>query len=224
MPSLIVNVPAVNVWVRKEYLRDHIDGHGEFVKGIWISIKSIPGRALYFETYLPDYGALYDKLPISAFIARGNDSEIPTLPKPDMSLVDLQFWNCMDYQVTVLEKFFISSMDVEVRTRNHGVQYGTYLFTLDNYHGDNNIADCSVSEIPQEHKSFNVIEMENTQYCVYPNNRLRFLDVSLTPDKPLIPDFKVSTKYYQVENDTGYRRLGDTDEYFWQNTVEEFDR
>lgn len=223
MPSLIVNIPPVNVWVRKEYLRDLVDGHGDFVKGVWISAKSIPGRAFYFETYLPDYGALYDKLPISAFIARGNDNETPIIPSPDMGLPDLQFWNCMDYQVTVLEKFFISSMDVEVRTRKHGLQHGSYLFTLDNYHGDNNIPDCSVSEIPQEHKSFNVIELDNNQYCIYPNNRLRFYDISLTPDEPLNPDFKVSTEYYQVENGVDYRRLGDTDEYFWKNKDEEYD-
>ena len=42
-------------------------GHGEFVKGVWVSVKSIPGRAFYFETYLPEYAAMYDKLPISAF-------------------------------------------------------------------------------------------------------------------------------------------------------------
>ena len=65
--NLICNLPAEKVWVRKEYLRDHVDGHGEFVEGVWVSAKSIPGRAFYFETYLPEYGALYDKLPISAF-------------------------------------------------------------------------------------------------------------------------------------------------------------
>ena len=68
MSKLICNLPAEDVWVRKEYLRDGQDGHGEFVKGIWISCKSIPGRAFYFETYLPEYGALFDKLPISAFV------------------------------------------------------------------------------------------------------------------------------------------------------------
>jgi hypothetical protein len=48
---------------------DHQSGHGEFVKGVWVSVKSIPGRAFYFETYLPEYAAMYDKLPISAFIS-----------------------------------------------------------------------------------------------------------------------------------------------------------
>ena len=54
---------------RKEYLTDFQSGHGEFVEGLWVSAKSIQGRAFYFETYLPEYGAMYDKLPISAFLS-----------------------------------------------------------------------------------------------------------------------------------------------------------
>ena len=80
MATLVVNLPSIDVWVRKEYLRDGEDGHGEFVKGVWVTAKSIPGRAFYFETYLPDYGALYDKLPISAFTVE------PQTPTPDMDL------------------------------------------------------------------------------------------------------------------------------------------
>ena len=62
MSTLITNLPAYEVWVRKEYLTDHKYGHGEFVKGVWVSAKSIPGRAFYFETYLPEYAAMFDKL------------------------------------------------------------------------------------------------------------------------------------------------------------------
>ena len=61
MSCLLTNLPTVKVWVRKEYLRDLKDGHGEFVEGIWVAAKSIPGRAYYFETYLHEYGAIFDK-------------------------------------------------------------------------------------------------------------------------------------------------------------------
>ena len=84
MSTLIANLPSYEVWVRKEYLTDHKSGHGEFVKGVWVSAKSIPGRAFYFETYLPEYAAMFDKLPISAFTS---DPETPT---PDMTLHNLQ--------------------------------------------------------------------------------------------------------------------------------------
>ena len=209
MPTSIVNLPSIDVWVRKEYLKDHEDGHGEFVKGIWITAKSIPGRAFYFETYLPDYGALYDKLPISAFVSK------PVVPTPDMDLYNLQFWNCMDYGVVAITKNFIASMDFEVYTRDHGTLTGQYVATLDNYHADPDVIDYSTSEKPAEHKSHNIIELENGQFCLYPNNRMRVYDNSLTPDEPLQPDFKVSTEIYQVENGQKFR-LGDTDEYFWK--------
>ena len=119
MAELICNLPSKDIWVRKEYLRDHQDGHGEFVKGVWVSAKSIPGRAFYFETYLPEYGALFDKLPISAFLSE------PETPEPDLPLNNLQFWNCMDYRVVAVCKQFIGSMDFEVLNLNF------YLVSLD---------------------------------------------------------------------------------------------
>ena len=208
MAELICNLPSVEVYVRKEYLRDHEDGHGEFVKGVWVSAKSIPGRAFYFESFLPEYGALFDKLPISAFLRE------PKIPNPDLDLPNLQFWNCMDYGVVAITKQFIGSMDYEILTRDHGIMHGSYICTLDNYHADANNIDYSTSEQPAEHKSFNLLELDNGQFCLYPNNRMRVYDNSLTPKEPKMPDFKVSTEYYQVENGYEYR-LGDTDEYFW---------
>ena len=212
--NLICNLPAEKVWVRKEYLTDHQSGHGEFVEGVWVSAKSIPGRAFYFETYLPEYGALYDKLPISAFL------RAPKTPTPDMSLENLQFWNCMDYGVMAINKGFISSMDAEIRTRDHGLIHGQYLFTLDNYHVNIDIVDNNVSEVPQEHKSHNCIQLENGQYALYPNNRMRLYDLSITPQEPKTPDFKVSTLEYQVESGTNWGRLADTDDYFWETPNE----
>ena len=50
MATLISNMPAEEVWVRKEYLTDFQSGHGEFTPGVWVSCKSMPGRAFYFET------------------------------------------------------------------------------------------------------------------------------------------------------------------------------
>ena len=209
MSTLITNLPSYEVWVRKEYLTDHKSGHGEFTKGVWVSAKSIPGRAFYFETYLPEYAAIYDKLPISAFVSS------PETPKPDMTLHNLQFWNCMDYDFTVIQKQFVAPMEWEVRTRHFGSVKGQYICTLDNYHGDSDQVDTATSEMPDEHKSFNLIELRNGQYCLYPNNRCRIFDTSMTPQDVKIPDFKVSTRIFEVENDVNWGRLGDCDDYFW---------
>ena len=95
MAFLVANVPPVKVWVKKQYLYDHQKGHGEFVQGIWATVKSIQGRALYFETYIPEYGALYDKLPISAFVWKKDI-------KGDVPLTELQLWDCFSYDITVI--------------------------------------------------------------------------------------------------------------------------
>ena len=213
MAELICNLPSEDVWVRKEYLRDHQDGHGEFVAGVWVSAKSIPGRAFYFETYLPEYGALFDKLPISAFLHKKKT------PTPDLPLNNLQFWNCMDYGVVSIHKQFIGSMDFQILSRDHGTLTGSYVCTMDNYHSDINAIDYSTSETPAEHKSHNLLALDNGQFCLYPNNRMRVYDNSLTPKVPLQPDFKVSTIEYQVEQGNN-TRLGDTDEYFWKTKDE----
>ena len=54
MSALLANLPNTKVYVRKEYLMDFKGGHGEVVEGHWVTVKSIPGRAFYFETYLPE--------------------------------------------------------------------------------------------------------------------------------------------------------------------------
>ena len=79
---------------------------------------------------MPEYAAMFDKLPISAFLSS------PELADPDMTLHNLQFWNCMDYGVVAVQKQFVGSMHYEVLTRDYGTQTGTYICTLDNYHSD----------------------------------------------------------------------------------------
>ena len=45
---------------------------------------------------------------------------------------------------------------------------------------------------------------------------IQTIDVaSLTPQDVKIPDFKVSTRIFEVENDVNWGRLGDCDDYFW---------
>ena len=63
MAFLVHPLPPVPVYVKKEYLYDLEKGHGELTPGIWISVKSTKYKALYIETLLTDYGALFDKLP-----------------------------------------------------------------------------------------------------------------------------------------------------------------
>ena len=96
----------------------------------------------------------------------------------------------------------------------------TYICTIDNYHQDPDTIDYATSENPAEHKSHNLIELDNGQYALYPNNRMRIFDNSLTPVNPKMPDFKVSTQYYSVENGFDRLGMGREDEYFWKTAKE----
>lgn len=222
MSTLITNIPPQKVWVRKEYLRDLRDGFGEYVLGYWVSLKSLPGRPFYFETYLPEYGALYDKLPISAFLAWDSDfPDCPVAPDPDLDLENLQFWNCFSHDIVTLEKNLTYTMRWEVRTKTFGTLCGDYLFTIDSFNGDRSRTDISFAETPDEHKSFNVIELQNGQFAAYPNNRCRLIDPSLSPEELKTPDFLVSTRYFNVEYPNAkFGRLGESEEYFWETETE----
>ena len=216
----IVNTPPRKVWVRKEYLYDLRKGHGEYTLGYWVSLKSIWGRSFYFETYMPEYGACFDKLPISAFLDWDSGSpEAPIFDSEtdyDLPLSDLQYWDSFDYDTEIINKQFLHSMSVTVKHRSGKVtEGGKYVFTIDSCHRDLDRPDLSYSETPEEHKSHNVIVLPNGQIGLYPNNRCQWFDESLTPDDVKQPDFLVSTRQFSTENGGSGKRLGHSEEYFW---------
>ena len=64
MAYLVANIPPTEVFIRKEFLYDFTKdsngkllGEGEYESAHWITSKSIPNQALYFESFVHDYGA-----------------------------------------------------------------------------------------------------------------------------------------------------------------------
>ena len=208
MSFLIANVPPIRVYVKKEYLYDHQKGHGEYAEGHWVTVKSIQGRALYFETYIYESGALFDKLPISAFVSRTTDLG------EDMKLEDLELWDAFSYNIAVLEKITAGTGKVKYYSSNRNWYYGKYLFTIDSGNPDKNITITDFSEVPEQHKSFNILELDNGHFAAQPNNRMLILDKSYTPKKLKFPDFKVSSREYTVE-DKVKETFGDEEEFMY---------
>ena len=208
MAYLCVNTPHVDVYVKKEYLYDGNKGHGELVEGVWVTAKSIQGRALYFETYIPEYGALYDKLPISAFVWK---KEI----KEDIPLTELQLWDCFSYDICITEKQMLSGNQCKYLSPNRKWYKGWYMFTIDNANSTNLERNITYSETPSQHKSFNILKLENGHFAAQPNNRVIFYDKSYTPSELKFPDFKVSTIEYSVEGEQKWT-AGDDDKFFYE--------
>ena len=187
MSNLVANIPPIECLIRKEFLYDHEKGHGEYLDCFWVTAKSIPSRALYIESYIQEYGALYDKLPISAYCWK----EV----KDPMPLGHLQMWDCLSYHIEPINKTFLRDRNCKVLLPTKKTMDGQYMFTLDTY------GQFTMAETPNEHKSYNFIKLENGQFCCYPNNRVQFFDKSYTPVEPSRPDFKTSTKYYYAEDE-----------------------
>lgn len=203
--AFVCPLPPMKVYVKAEYLYDQSSGHGKLVEGVWVSVKSIRGEAFRFETYLPQYAALYDKLPISAFIAQRVNKPSKLLPL-DM----LQIWDAMSYHIELVEKPLLKGLRADFYAKDGNTYGGVYLFTLDGCNPDPRIPDFGFSETAEEHKSYNMIALDNGQFALQPNNRCRFYDPSLTHPELKTPDFKVATRTYKVEQEAKWR-LGDTD-------------
>jgi len=207
MSYLVANLPPVQCFIKREYLYDFQKGFGEFEPCYWVSVKSIKGKALYIESLLVNYGALYDKLPISAYVWR-TDLEDEQLP-----LDFLEIWDAFSYNISVIEKQTLRGLKCQVLMKDKKFYRGEYLFTIDSCHSDPNELNVSLSETPNEHKSFNIIKLDNGQFCAQPNNRVLFFDQSLTPKGITKPDFKVSTHEFKCEDGTKWE--ADSDDFFY---------
>jgi len=210
MAFLVHNLSPVHVMVRKEYLYDLEKGHGEYTPGIWVSVRSVQGKALYFETLLTEYGALYDKLPLSAFVWKTDHGDLP--------LDTLQLWDCFDYSITVICKPILSRCEFFGKDRN--MHPGEYMFTIDTCHSESSTLNINFSEEDPEHKTFNIIKLDNGQFAAQPNNRVIWRDSSLIAENLKRPDFKVCTQNYKVET-TPKWSVGHTDEWQYKTLDEE---
>ena len=202
MAYLLANVPPVEVYIRKEFLLDFqeegekILGVGEYEPGHWITTKSIPNQALYFETLIHEYGALYDKLPLHAFVWKTDVKSEELLP-----LDYLQLWDCFSYNIAVVHKERLRNARCKVMLKDRSFMYGYYMFTIDSCASDPGELDVSWAETPNEHKSFNIIRLDNGQFAAQPNNRVLFMHQSQTPSELLkVPYFRFSTKKWVCEN------------------------
>jgi len=211
MAHLVSSIPPIHCFIRKEFLYDFKKGFGEYEPCIWVSIKSIRGQAFRIESYLPNYGALYDKLPLHAYVSRKENLD----PKQFLSLDTLQIWDCFSYDFTVIQKAFLRNLSCKFYAKDKKFYQGNYLFTVDHSAPDFSIIDTSYAEWPEDHKSFNFIELENGQYAAQPNNRCLFLDAASNPKELKFPDFNVCTKKYVVETNPKWF-LGDTNTVMYE--------
>ncbi len=209
MSYLNANIPIQYAQIKKEYLYDLTRHVGEVEDCIIFGITSLTGRAILFHAIMEN-GAVFYRLPISAFIQRGFERS----RVPEQRLDELELWNSFSYYPAITTWDFLSGSSGKYIGKDKKWHHGRYLFTVDWGHPDANILNSDHSEIPHEHKCAHIIALNNGNYAAQPNNRLIW-DITSFTVRDEIPDWKVQTSEWDVE-DSGKFRTEDTDKYFYE--------
>lgn len=91
---------------------------------------------------------------------------------------------------------------------------GEIWWTFD-WYGSEDTFDYSLSEQPDEHKSGHFIALDNGEFAIQPNNRVRIFEPSfVTKPFPERPDYKVCTQFFNVEH-MGKWQTSDDDRYMY---------
>ena len=212
MSYLNANIPPIYCKIRKEYLYDLREHQGETEDCVVFGLGSISGRATLFHCLLSN-GAIYWRLPISAFVHRRVGSNVYSTQMEHQDLEDLQLWNSFSYYPSVTVFDFLKGQRCKYfsKTKNK-LYHGEYLFTIDWAHPESNILDTEHSEIPDQHKCGHVLALDNGNYAIMPNNRILWSIPSFTTSSS-VPDYKVQTTVWNVENKGLI--TDDTDKFFY---------
>ena len=212
MSYLNANIPPIYCKIRREYLYDLREHKGETEDCVVFALGSISGRATLFHCLLTN-GAIYWRLPISAFIQRGSGSTLHKREMEHQDLEDLQLWNSFSYYPSVTVFDFLKGQRCKYFSKiKNKLYHGEYLFTVDWAHPEPNILDTEHSEIPDQHKCGHVLALDNGNFAIMPNNRILWSIPSFTTSSS-VPDYKVQTTVWNVENKGLV--TDDTDKFFY---------
>ena len=198
MSYLNANIPPIYCKIRREYLYDLRKHQGETEDCVVFGLGSISGRALLFHALLSN-GAIYWRLPISAFLQRRSGDSVHQREVEHQNIEDLQLWNSFSYYPSVTVFDFLKGQRGKYLGKNKKFYHGEYLFTVDWAHPESNIVDTEHSEIPDQHKCAHILALDNGNFAAQPNNRILWSIPSFTTSTHW-PDYKVQTTYWNVEN------------------------
>ena len=78
------------------------------------------------------HGALFDKLPISAFVWKKDIKQKCTSYRHQ-----LQLWDCFSYDITIVEKLLLGANQCKYLSPKKKWYHGWYMFTIDNANATN---------------------------------------------------------------------------------------
>jgi hypothetical protein len=207
MAYLNANIPPIECYVRSNFLQNRVEFDEEkdtYLPVLIFGVASIPHRAPLFHFIMEDEG-LWFRMPIHAFCHK--------ISAPLEELYNLVLWDCFSSYIGVTQYDFLCNKRMKYIDRNKKWNEGTYLFTLDWSQEDRNVLDTGFSEIPGQHKCGHVIKLDDGNFAIQPNNRVRAFEPSfVTKPGQNIIERKLGTHMWSVEN-TAKWVLSDDDRY-----------
>lgn len=183
---LNAEIPHVYCLLRREYLYDLRDHHGEFERCAVFGVTSIPPRALMFTCMLAN-GAQIARLPVSAFVHREDAESLP--------LDWLQLWGSFSYEISVTQYGYLKDMRCAVLLKDKAWREGKYLMTFD-------WCQSAYAEEPGEggFKTAHLVQLDNGCFALQPNNRMRWWEPSfITEPFPERPDYLTNSHVWLCE-------------------------
>lgn len=191
MPELNASIPPIECYVRGNFLRNQEDSHDVYLPCVIFGVASVQSRSPLFHILMED-GGLWWRLPISAFCSK------PGVPQEDLH--NLVLWNSFSPSITVTKFANLANMRMAYIDRTKTKIHGKYLFTLDWHNPDYNRLDVGYSETPDQHKCGHVIQRDDGNFAIQPNNRVLLFEPSFTTKDKLVIDRLVNTHLYDVED------------------------
>lgn len=185
-----INLPKARVYVRC----DAFGGSDEDYEPAWlVSVRAMRNRPLCFQVWVDRFAACYDKVAPHCLYWYEPEGDELVLP-----LHKVQMWECLSGSIELWQKAQLADVPVLVNLgKGSAPMGGHYWFTLDYLPEGQHLGmlDVGDAELLEEHKEGNVIKLANGQVAIYPNNRIKWLPVSLTPKDAIgaIPDWEAAS-------------------------------
>jgi hypothetical protein len=192
VPELNANIPPIDCYVRGNFLRNQIDSHDQYFECVIFGVSSVQNRSPLFHFMMED-GGLWWRMPLNAFCTK------PGVPEVDLH--ELVLWNSFSPYVAVTKFANLTNLKMSYRDRNRNVVQGKYLFTLDWHNPDSNRLDDGYSETPNEHKCGHVIQRDDGNFAIQPNNRVRVFEPSFANRKDLVIGRVINDRVWDVEDE-----------------------
>ena len=179
----------------------------EKLKIVLSLVLALTGRPILFHAIMEN-GAIFYRLPISAFIQKGFDLD----RVPRRRLDELQLWNCFSYYPSVHCWDILDGQSGKYIGKDKKWHSGKYLFTVDFAHPESVILDTDHSEKIDEHKCAHIIALDDGNYAAQPNNRCIWDIPSFTVEK--ITSQIGKCRHLSGRQHTLNGRTEDTDNFF----------